>query len=186
MKRFRSMKLFRGRLRPDVLALDGLFLTLGMCAAAFVQASRTTPVPVPVAAAEPFRVTEEAGRVVLAASTTGEREPLGAAVDAAPFRPDRTRPAVRYTVVANGAAAAPRPAPMRPPMPQLRLQGVAVLPNGGGLAALSVNGRPAQVVRVGQVVEGLRLVRVRAGAATLSRPDTTLVLQLPGTNRNPS
>ena len=62
--------------------------------------------------------------------------------------------------------------------PAVRLSGVVLLP-GGGAAVLAVDGRPAQLVRVGATLDGWRLVRVASGAATVAGPDGTLQLRLP-------
>jgi hypothetical protein len=52
------------------------------------------------------------------------------------------------------------------------------MPRGRGSAALSVNAGPTQLVRVGQRVEGWLLRGVAPGSATLSGPDTLLVLRV--------
>lgn len=59
----------------------------------------------------------------------------------------------------------------------LRLTGVMLLP-GGGVASLSVDGGPAQLVRVGEQFGGRRLLRVAPGLAVLAGSGDTLELRL--------
>ncbi len=73
------------------------------------------------------------------------------------------------------SAAEPAPAAEAPAA--VRLTGILLLP-GGGAAALSIHGAPAQLVRVGATVDGWRLVSVAAGVATVEGPDGTLRLRL--------
>jgi len=165
------------RIRARVVATDALFISLGVFAVVSVRAWRLEPLPV---AAPPQRGGVAAGSLIDSAAVTATIDRI---VDANPFRHDRSRPATRYRLAGATPAASDRPAAPRPFLPQFRIHGIAATQNGGGLAALSVNGRPAQIVAVGQTIEGLRLVRVKQGAATLSRADTTLVLYLPGATR---
>lgn len=100
-----------------------------------------------------------------------------AAIGKAPFRPDRQPPARRYLLPdERRAAAVLTPAA---PYRQMKLLGTAVLPDGGGLAALQLSGQSAQVVRVGDPVGAFTLIAVAPGVATLAGPDTTIVLRLP-------
>jgi hypothetical protein len=72
--------------------------------------------------------------------------------------------------MADGTAAAARPA--------VRLQGVVLRGDGGGVAALSVAGGAAQLVRVGQHFQGWQLQRIAPGRATLTDGDTVVVLRV--------
>lgn len=108
-------------------------------------------------------------------------------VDVDPFQPGRRRPAVRFrTRAASGADAAGGLAvsssmPGTIPAPTMTLQGIAHLPDGNALAVVSVRGGAAQILRLGQSLDQLRLTRVDSTAATLVGPDTTVILHLPGT-----
>lgn len=172
------IRALRHRIRPRALGVDALFLALGVAAAALGAAWRTAPLPTPAASSEPVRPASASAGALASSS-----HPVDATVAAAPFRPDRTRPPVRYRIVAPATPQSGVANAIRSFVPPVRLQGVVVHPRGG-MAALSVHGRPPQLVRKGQMFEGLRLVRVQAHAATLVGPDTTLVLQLPGAARH--
>lgn len=164
--------------RAHLLAIGALILGIGLCAGTLARAIQVDAAPPASLGADtltipdvPARGSEADGDVV-----------IEAAVNVDPFQPARSRPGARY--VPGGTAAVTPATPPRVPVPMLRLHGVVTQPNGG-LAAISANGRPAQVVRVGQTIEGLKLTRVQPGAATLTRPDTTLVVRLPGTSNQP-
>ncbi len=64
-------------------------------------------------------------------------------------------------------------------LPALRLLGTASFEDGQGLAAVSIGGGTLRILRVGQALDGLELVRVDRGSATLAGRDTTIVLRLP-------
>ena len=142
-------------------------LAFALCLAAAWDASRLDPLPRPRAAddpAVPAARSEPAdlpARLVLAAAARD------------PFRADRRRPAARYgeSVPASGAVAS---------ISGLRLLGTAAWPGDGtsGVAAIQVTGQPPRVIRVGQTVEGLRLLGVASGVATFAGRDTTVVLRL--------
>lgn len=101
-----------------------------------------------------------------------------AAITRHPFRSDRKRPASRYLLPGDRRAARRPGVPT--PYARLRLLGTAVVPGGKRLAAFEVPGTPPRVVHLGDTVQGLELVEVNRGTATLSGEDTTLVLRLPG------
>lgn len=101
-----------------------------------------------------------------------------AAITRDPFRSDRKRPASRYRLPGDRPAA--RPPGVAPPYARLRLLGTAVVPGGRPLAAIDVPGVSPRIVHLGEVVQGLELVEVSRGTATLAGEDTTLVLRLPG------
>ena len=100
-----------------------------------------------------------------------------AAVDRAPFRPDRKRPPGRYRMPGEVVVAA-APAPSGPPMPIVRLEGIASRSGVGSLAILSSPGQPTRLVRAGQTFQGLKVVRIQDGRITLRGRDSTLVLRL--------
>jgi len=171
--------------RPHLLALLALAIGLGLCAATLVRAVRVEAAPrtraLPDTLVVPDVPERGAANGDLAANGGIGEAAIAATVDVDPFHPARTRPGARYVLGGVGPAAPVAiAAPPRQPIPMLMLKGLVTRPNGQGLAALSVNGRPAQIVRVGQTVESFRLTRVDARSATLTRSDTTLVIRLSG------
>ena len=164
--------------RAHLLAIIALALAIGLCAGTLVRAIRVDAAPVAVSAADSL--------VVPVVPDRGEGSgdvAIAAAVDVDPFHPARTRPGTRYTP-GGAVTGATQPTASRVPLPMIRLLGVVSHPKGG-LAAISANGRPARVVRVGETIEGLRLTRVQPTTVTLTRPDTTLVVRLPGSPNQP-
>lgn len=161
---------------PNLAALSALAIAGGVCLAEVARARSLTPLPRASAPAVGGFPTL-AHRVA-----TGDRGVDRFTLLAGdPFRPDRAYAEGGYDADAadaqDGEALATAVAT---PVPRVRLQGVAFLPSGRGLAVLSVGGRPAQLVRPGQVVgDGLRLARIDSAAVTLVGPDTTIVLTLP-------
>ncbi|MFN2567812.1 MAG: hypothetical protein ABR499_22700 [Gemmatimonadaceae bacterium] len=173
--------------RPHLLAVVALAIGVSLCAGTLVRAVRIEAAPAAAVGADSLRVPDvpERGAAAGGAAAIGDGAVIGdaaivAAVDVDPFHPARTRPGARYVPGGVGPATPAAAAPPRAPIPMVRLTGLVSRPNGQGLAALSVNGRPARLVRVGQTVEGFRLARIGAGTATLTRPDTTLIVKLPG------
>ncbi|HEU0054723.1 MAG TPA: hypothetical protein VFQ39_16165, partial [Longimicrobium sp.] len=99
-------------------------------------------------------------------------------------RADRKRPPGRYRMPGEPPPVEAPPANAfvpPPPPPALRLLGTVVLADGSGLAALAGQNGQSRVVRIGQSMDGFRLVRVTRGTATLRGNDTTLVLKNGGT-----
>lgn len=101
-----------------------------------------------------------------------------------PFRPDRRRPPGRYRMPGTEP---PPSAPSTdfgysPPVaaPVFTLLGTVVLGDGRGMAALAGLGGESRIVRVGEEMDGFRVVRVGNGTATLTNGDTTLVLETQG------
>lgn len=98
-----------------------------------------------------------------------------------PFRADRRRPPGRYRM--PGEPPPPEPqAPAyeyaaTPVLPAFSLLGTVVLGDGRGMAAMGGQGGESRIVRVGEEIEGFRMLRVGNGTATLSNGDTTLVLK---------
>jgi len=154
-------------------AAAALGVSLTVCAATFAQAWRleagvhSAVTPVDVQVPELVERTHPMGWAQLLA-----------AVGKAPFRTDRQMPSARYQLPAErraAMAAANRPAPRAA---RLTLVGTVQVPGGTSLAALQLPGGNPRLYRVGQTVEGFRLVKVEAGAATLVGPDTSIVLPL--------
>jgi hypothetical protein len=169
--------------RPHLFALGALALGVALCAGSLAGAVRIEAAPAAAVVAESLSVPEVPERGAAAGDV--ETDAVDAVVAVDPFHPARTRPGARYVV--GGANPSPTPATAQPrvPVPMLRLTGIVARPNGQGMAALSVNGRPSRLVRVGQTIEGMKLARIGAGAATFTRPDTTLVVRLPGAPNQP-
>jgi hypothetical protein len=99
-----------------------------------------------------------------------------AAVARDPFRPDRRRAPDRYRL--PGEAPAVERVARRVTLPPLWLMGTASFADGGGFAALAVQGRAPLLVPVGDTLAGLRLVRVDTGSAMLEGADTVLLLEV--------
>jgi hypothetical protein len=99
-----------------------------------------------------------------------------AAVARDPFRPDRRQRFPRQPVAIRRTAAGR--AARRVTLPPLWLAGTASFADGGGFAALGVQGRAPLLVPVGDTLAGLRLVRVDTGSAVLEGADTVLLLEL--------
>jgi len=159
---------------PSRLALGALALAVAIGIAAAIAARRLEPLPVTSAAP----VIDLGMAVVPPRGGRASESLVMAAVARHPFRPDRTRPASRYQLPAERRAAAERASRLPPAVARMRLLGTATLPGGEGLAALELPGSPPRVIRVGQVVEGLRLLSVQRGMATFESPDTTFTLSL--------
>ena len=155
-------------------ALAGAALLLFV---AYAEARRVEPLPERPAARRAAAMPEVRPR-----AAAGSDAAILAAVAKDPFRPERNRPAGRYRMPGEAvpSAMAP-PAPVAAPAPvwNLRLLGTVVLP-GGGLAAIAGQTGESRVVRVGQEIDGFRLVRVTPGKARLEGNDTTLTLEMPG------
>lgn len=99
-----------------------------------------------------------------------------AAVEADPFRPDRSPPDRRYVRPARrgGGDADTRPAGGR----DLRLVGTTTFSDRGGLAAFRLAGGESRLVRAGNRIRGLRVVRVEEGRVVLAGADTTMTLSV--------
>ncbi|HVE78360.1 MAG TPA: hypothetical protein VNA89_05845 [Gemmatimonadaceae bacterium] len=160
---------------PNRVALSALAIAGGVCVTEVARARSVTPLPAATTSA--VRGFPALGERVAADDYSAERFNLLAGD---PFRPDRVYAEDGYDADAADATDGVVLATAVAPVAGLRLQGVAFLPSGRGLAVLSVGGRPAQLVRAGQVVgDGLRLTRIDSATVTLVGPDTTIVLTLP-------
>jgi hypothetical protein len=157
------------------IALGALAGAALLLFSAYAEARRVEPLPPRPAARRAAAMPE--GRPRAAA---GSDAAILAAVARDPFRPERTRAAGRYRMPGEAVPSVPM-APVAPPAPvwNLRLLGTVVLP-GGGLAAIAGQTGESRVVRVGQEIDGFRLVRVTPGKARLEGNDTTLTLEMPG------
>jgi hypothetical protein len=162
---------------PNLVGLAAVAAAGGVCLTTLAGAWSLDPLP--AAAAPTIDGFPAVARRAAADGLPSERFAL---LFGDPFQSDRAYPAAEY---AAGAEAPADPTFVSAaPSQAIKLQGVAFLPGGGGLAVLSVGGRPAQLVRPGQVVEGLRLARVDSAGATLIGADTTVVLRLPDGQRS--
>lgn len=151
-------------------ALAASFVASAICAGAVVRAVVLAPLPAsmpPSDAAEMPTVRDVPPR---------SPEAILAAVARDPFRRDRQRPPDRYRLPGERRSARRAAASS----PDLRVLGIAWLPDGGGVAALSLGRAPARVLRVGDTIGEWRLVRVEEGRARVAGRDTTLLLHLPG------
>jgi hypothetical protein len=150
-----------------------------LCLSAWSGARRLAPLPEEGAA-----VPAEAMPQVAARTPDASDAQILRAVARDPFRPDRRRPPGRYRM--PGEAAPPEPQPVfdygeaAPILPAFTLLGTVDLGGGRGMAALGGAGGDSRIVRVGEEIEGFRVLRVGNGTATLSNGDTTLVLKTTG------
>ena len=172
-----ALSLWVGRFpRPIVVATAGCIAAAGLFVAETVRAIRLDPLPRPLAARpSPALAPPPVGAAI-------SKEDLVAALERDPFRSDRRRAALRYQLPGRALPAAP-PAALPPNMPMVRLAGIAATGSTRGIAALSILGRPPQLLRVGESLEGWRLTHVRRESVVLTGRDTTITLQMP--QRNP-
>jgi hypothetical protein len=160
-------------------ALAALAASVVLCALAASGARRLAALP---EEGEP-RQAAAMPEVTARASAASDARILSA-VARDPFRPDRRRPPGRYRL--PGQEPPPEVPPERydytppPAAPSFGLLGTVVLPGGRGLAALAGRGGESRIVRVGEEMDGFRVVRVTSGAATLTDGDTTIVLTTQG------
>lgn len=174
------MSLLAGWTLSNRVALAAAALAAALCGTAVADARRLDPLP-PSAEPEAMaplpqiapRPSDDTGVLVLAA------------VARDPFRPDRRRPPGRYRLPGE---ALPQPAmpSYTPPVYTapartfaLRAVGTVIMPDGTGLAAVAGQSGEGRVLRVGQSIEGFRVIRVAPGEVTLQGNDTTLVLRTP-------
>lgn len=165
--------------RANRVAVGALAASILLCAVAFAGARRVAALPEsPDPRAAPS-MPEVAARPAGASDAQ-----ILSAVARDPFRPDRRRPPGRYRLPGEAPPAEPQPSydytPPPPPPPALSLVGTVVLADGRGLAALAGQGGESRVLRVGEEMDGFRVVRVTSGTATLSNGDTTIVLRTEG------
>ena len=172
-----TLSLWLGRFpRPLVVATAGCFAAAGLFVAETVHAIRLDSLPRPLASRPSPALTPPPVGVTIS------RGDLIAALERDPFRSDRRRAVLRYQRPGQVLTAA-SPAVLPPSMPMVRLAGIAATGSTRGLAALSILGRPPQLLRVGESLEGWRLTHVRRESVVLTGRDTTLTLQMP--QRNP-
>jgi hypothetical protein len=173
------MSLLAGWTLSNRIALAAAALSAALCGTAVADARRLDPLPrraEPEAMAPMPRIAPRPG------DAAGVQ--VLAAVSRDPFRPDRRRPPGRYRLPGEelpAAAPAYTPPAYTPPPPTyaFRALGTVILPDGSGLAAVAGQGGEGRVLRVGQSIEGFRVVRVAPGVVTLEGNDTTLVLRTP-------
>lgn len=165
----------RLRIVPVVLALAAA----GVAGFLFAQwASRPKPLAATSVANVPSAPSETPAPPTVAARTLPPATyaapyvpPAGSAQAAAPAaRPRSSAPVEPAAEPRARSAAAPTPAPLAPVVPTFTLQ--AVTQQDGQPVAI-VNG---QLVRVGDLVEGARVVRIDADAVELDRDGRRIVI----------
>lgn len=173
------MSLLAGWTLSNRIALAAAAISAALCGTAVADARRLDPLP---RRAEPEAM-EAMPRI---AARPGD--PSGVLVLAAvardPFRPDRRRPPGRYRLPGEAMPAAMptyTPPVYTAPAPtySFRALGTVILPDGSGLAAVAGQSGEGRVLKVGQSIDGFRVVRVAPGVVTLEGSDTTLVLRTP-------
>lgn len=133
---------------------------------------RLAPTRLPRAQAAPLDVPAEAQPE--AAPTSTRPAPRSDAIIAANiFSPDRTPPAVRFSLPGRAAA------PTKPRGPTLRLYGITVGAQG---AVAIIDADPSipggELYRVGDLVAGARVLAITDSTVTLAQPSGPLVLRL--------
>lgn len=180
------MRVLRDWTAGNFAALSALVVAAGVCGTDLVRSLSVDPPPAVTApGVRPMpRLAERRG-----ADDSSARS-VATAIRLDPFLSDRVGVEGGYAGGEADTEAAGPEIPITtvaPATPALRLQGVAVMPSGAAVAVVSVEGRPAQLMRVGQpVTDGLRITRIERGSATLAGPDTTIVLRLPGSAPGPA
>ena len=133
---------------------------------------RLAPTRLPRAQTAPLDVRAEAQPE--AAPTSTRPAPRSDAIIAANiFSPDRTPPAVRFSLPGRAAA------PTKPRGPTLRLYGITVGAQG---AVAIIDADPSipggELYRVGDLVAGARVLAITDSTVTLAQPSGPLVLRL--------
>jgi len=133
---------------------------------------RLAPTRLPRAQTAPLDVPAEAQPE--AAPTSIRPAPRSDAIIAANiFSPDRTPPAVRFSLPGRAAA------PTKPRGPTLRLYGITVGAQG---AVAIIDADPSipggELYRVGDLVAGARVLAITDSTVTLAQPSGPLVLRL--------
>jgi len=133
---------------------------------------RLAPTRLPRAQTAPLDVPAEAQPE--AAPTSTRPAPRSDAIIAANiFSPDRTPPAVRFSLPGRAAA------PTKPRGPTLRLYGITVGAQG---AVAIIDADPSipggELYRVGDLVAGARVLAITDSTVTLAQPSGPLVLRL--------
>jgi hypothetical protein len=121
---------------------------------------------------------------VQAVADSHREEPLGmdellAALDNDPFQPDRRRAPVRYRLPGDVDPPPPPPPPAPPPVPDFRVAGTAVAPEGG-FAVMRIGEGQTRVLAVGEYMAGYRLERVSAGSVIMKNDAHEVTVSVPG------
>jgi hypothetical protein len=102
------------------------------------------------------------------------------AVSKDPFHPERRRPAVRFQMPEDLAAASAQREASQATEASLRLVGTAVGADGGGFAMCAWQGGNPRIVRIGERVGEWTLQRVWQGAAEFVTPaGSTITVRVP-------
>jgi hypothetical protein len=129
-----------------------------------------------------------------AADTTDGGEPaerrlssdaLMLAVENDPFQPDRSRPAARYRLPGDVDPPPPPPPPPPPALPDFRVTGTAVMPDGG-IAVLGIGDAPPRVLAIGEYLGGYMLAGVTSETATMKNDEREITLLVPGPSARPA
>jgi hypothetical protein len=133
-------------------------IAAGVCSVSLWRMSRPIVLPQPERMPAPDMAIAPVPRRTMPADFE-----VATALDHDPFAPDRHRPTTRYQLPEDLAAAAAAPAT---PAGLPHLLGTVVSPRASASFAMcQVGSEPPRMVRVGDMVNGLRLERVSQGAA---------------------
>lgn len=174
------MSVLAGWTLSNRIALAAAALSAALCGTAVADARRLDPLP---------RRAEPEAMEAMPQVAARRGDPSGVLVLAAvardPFRPDRRRPPGRFRLPGEAMPAPAMPTYRAPVYTApartyaFRALGTVILPDGSGLAAVAGQSGEGRVLKVGQSIEGFRVVRVAPGVVTLEGNDTTLVLRTP-------
>jgi hypothetical protein len=106
-----------------------------------------------------------------------DSQEIQAALDKAPFRPDRVRPTVRFGEEIQDPQPPPQPALLVPEKPPFRLAGTMVA-GTDRFAVLVRDGDVDRLVRQGDELDGLKVERIVRASVVLVSPDSTVILSL--------
>ena len=133
---------------------------------------RLAPTPLPRIEVAPLAVPGEAHRDG-APTNAPPVSRYDAIIAANIFSPDRTPPAVRFSLPGRAVA------PTKTDAPTLRVYGITVGAEGAvALIDADPNVPGAEIYRVGDLVAGARLVAITDSSVTLAQPSGPLVLRL--------
>ncbi|HSJ23647.1 MAG TPA: hypothetical protein VK929_03110 [Longimicrobiales bacterium] len=107
-----------------------------------------------------------------------DNDALEQALQSDPFSPARQRPHQRYRLPGDVDPPLPPPPPAPPPVPEFRVSGTAVTPDGG-FAVLGIGDGAARIVGVGEYLAGYQVARVTTDAVIMSNDDGEVRVPVP-------
>jgi hypothetical protein len=160
--------------RPLLAAAIALAVALFVFGSALARAITTAPASPEESYAQP-----PADDAVVYGEEALTMDELVDALERDPFQPDRQRPPTRYRLPGDVDPPPPPPPPAPPPVPDFRVAGTAVSPEGG-FAVMRVGDGPVRVLAVGEYLGGYQLDRVSSASATMKNEDREVTVTVPG------